>query len=89
MTEAQEVESLDRVLTRLALTDEKDLEKVRCWPTHACHDQHRDNDLVLPSKIAGSRDKSDYAPTSLCLARCAHTRTPSAVLTSESCRDAP
>ena len=29
MTEAQEVESLDRVLTRLALTDEKDLEKVR------------------------------------------------------------
>jgi len=36
MTEAQEVESLDRVLTRLALTDEKDLEKVRrLWPTHA------------------------------------------------------
>ena len=35
MTEAQEVESLDRVLTRLALTDEKDLEKVRGWPTHA------------------------------------------------------
>lgn len=28
MTDVQEVESLDRVLTRLALTDEKDLEKV-------------------------------------------------------------
>ena len=38
MTEAEEVASLDRVLTRLALTDEKDLEKVRCWPSHACHE---------------------------------------------------
>lgn len=32
MTDVQEVESLDRVLTRLALTDEKDLEKVLRGP---------------------------------------------------------